>query len=64
MIRAFFGFLRGHLVRPAGHLEQVISELCLHRALDGIHIGTEYNFVKFFDHHSGTKLTEITALLS
>ncbi len=40
------------------------AELSLHRTLDRVDVGAEYDFVEFLDHHSGTELAEVAALLA
>ncbi len=63
MVAKSFDLLDAYSVCATGHLEQVITKLRLHRALNRIHIRTENHFVEFLDHHSGFELTQVAALL-
>ena len=53
---------RGGSVLAAGHFQQVIAELRLHRALHDIQRRAEHHGVEFLDHLTRTERTQIAAL--
>src|SRR5690606_7668497 len=48
--------------RPAGHFQQMVAELGLHRPLDGVGLCRENDFVEFANHLPATKTPQITTL--
>jgi len=51
-------------VAALGNLQEVVTELRLHRTLNDADLGTENHLVKLFDHHAGTELSQATAFLA
>ena len=49
-------------VLAAGHFQQVITELSLHRTLHLVQWGAEHDGVEFLDHLARTERTQVTAL--
>ena len=52
------------LVAALGNLQEVVTELRLHRTLNDADLGAENHLVKLFDHHAGTELSQATAFLA
>ncbi len=55
---------RQSLVAAFGNLQEVVTELRLHRTLNDADLGAENHLVKLFDHHAGTELSKVTAFLT
>ena len=52
------------LVAALGNLQEVVTELYLHRPLNDTDLGAENHLVKLFNHHAGTELSNVTAFLT